>query len=135
MNFNPYGVWEVTTEGDCEGRSITHLGTFTGYFDVIALNLAKSCYYTLDFKRIDIGNNLVPTKNEVSVRIWEMGNNIKQYEQLLTDRDVYIKESKFFKSVIICTNNPISEEEAEALKARNLLIEKGFDVESIKKYI
>lgn len=23
---NPYGIWIVTTEGDCEGRSTRHLG-------------------------------------------------------------------------------------------------------------
>lgn len=25
-----YGFWHVTTEGDCEGRSITDLGVFAG---------------------------------------------------------------------------------------------------------
>ena len=33
---NPYGIWIVTTEGDCEGRSTRHLGVFQGYIDDIA---------------------------------------------------------------------------------------------------
>lgn len=31
-----YGFWHVTTEGDCEGRSITDLGVFEGNIDTIA---------------------------------------------------------------------------------------------------
>lgn len=33
---NPYGIWIVTTEGDCEGRSTRHLGVFQEYIDDIA---------------------------------------------------------------------------------------------------
>lgn len=44
-----YGFWHVTTEGDCEGRSITDLGVFEGNIDTIALALADRCYYSLRF--------------------------------------------------------------------------------------
>ena len=47
---NPYGLWEVTTEGDCEGRSRKGLGVFEGYLDDIAFYLANKAYYTLEFK-------------------------------------------------------------------------------------
>ena len=30
---NPYGIWEVTTEGDCEGRTTRRLGVYSGYID------------------------------------------------------------------------------------------------------
>lgn len=45
----PYGRWKVTTEGDVEGRTTTHLGTYTGFIDEIAQKLASKCYYSLQF--------------------------------------------------------------------------------------
>ena len=30
---NPFGIWHVTTEGDCEGRSTRDLGIHEGYID------------------------------------------------------------------------------------------------------
>ena len=33
-----FGTWEVTTEGDVEGRTTKNLGNFTGYIDEIALD-------------------------------------------------------------------------------------------------
>lgn len=49
-----YGFWHVTTEGDCEGRSITDLGVFEGNIDTIALALADRCYYySLYFTAVD----------------------------------------------------------------------------------
>ncbi len=47
---SPIGNWEVTTEGDCEGRSIKNLGIFYGHIVEIAFYLADRCYYTLQFK-------------------------------------------------------------------------------------
>lgn len=44
-----YGTWKVTTEGDCEGRSIRDLGTYTGYLDEMAFALADKCCYSLQF--------------------------------------------------------------------------------------
>lgn len=50
---NPYGLWEVTTEGDEEGKSPpNYLGTFVGYLDEIAFALSKQAMYTLIFKKI-----------------------------------------------------------------------------------
>lgn len=48
-----YGFWEVTTEGDCEGKSVSRLGIYEGYIDEIALALADRCYYSLCFRPID----------------------------------------------------------------------------------
>jgi hypothetical protein len=135
--MNPYGTWEVTTEGDCEGKSIRKLGTFTGYFDEIAFALAKKCYYSLDFKRVENTDQFdkTPTGNEVVVRIWDMGDNINAYEQLLKDREVFIKKGGSYKSVTLCKNNPISDEEMEAQRVRNMLLKQGVDVDKIKEFL
>lgn len=44
---NPFGIWHVTTEGDCEGRSPRDLGFHEGYIDEIALALADKCFYEI----------------------------------------------------------------------------------------
>lgn len=48
-----YGLWEVTTEGDEEGRTTRNLGTHEGHFDEIAFKLASQSYYSLRFRVID----------------------------------------------------------------------------------
>ena len=50
---NTYGLWQATTEGDCEGRTIRDLGVHMGHFDEIALKLADKVYYTLQLKWVD----------------------------------------------------------------------------------
>jgi hypothetical protein len=135
--MNPYGTWEVTTEGDCEGRSIRHLGTFTGYFDEIAFALAKKCYYALDFKRVENLDQFdkTPTKNKVVVRIWDFGKDIRYYERLLIDRGVFVKKSNIYESVTLHRTNPVSEEEMEAQRVRNMLLKQGVDVDKIKEFL
>lgn len=49
---SPVGVWRVTTEGDCEGRTTTRLGDHEGHIIDIARHLAKSAYYSLRFEKI-----------------------------------------------------------------------------------
>ena len=33
--YNSHGLFEVTTEGDQEGKTIRHLGSFVGFIDDI----------------------------------------------------------------------------------------------------
>lgn len=47
---NCFGLWHVTTEGDCEGRTTKDLGIFKGYIDEIAKTLSNQCYYSLKFE-------------------------------------------------------------------------------------
>jgi hypothetical protein len=42
--------WDVTTEGDCEGRTTKDLGKWFGDLDAIAHSLARKVYYGLRFK-------------------------------------------------------------------------------------
>jgi len=135
--MNPYGTWRVKTEGDCEGRSTANLGTFTGYFDEIAFALASKCYYTLDFERVEDTDKFdkTPTANKVSVRILDMRGNTKDYEQLLKDRDVFVKTGRAFNSIELHTENPMSKEEMEALRVRNMLLKQGIDIDKIKEFL
>lgn len=46
----PVGWWTVDTEGDCEGRTSTQLGSHYGHVAEIAFSLANRCYYSLSFR-------------------------------------------------------------------------------------
>lgn len=50
---SPVGWWDVTTEGDCEGRSITQLGIHYGHVAEIAFSLGGSGGYSLRFQKTD----------------------------------------------------------------------------------
>lgn len=52
--------WEVTTEGDEEGRTITRLGLHQGTLVEVAHKLASSAKYELHFKWIDPSEQHVP---------------------------------------------------------------------------
>ena len=44
-----YGLWKVTTEGDCEGRTTRTLGIYAGNISDIAFYLKDKCEYSLNF--------------------------------------------------------------------------------------
>ena len=99
-----FGNWEVTTEGDVEGKTTKQLGTYLGFVDVIALHLADKCHYSLRFKKIKEIGNYKPSRESVSVSFdtesgtWED----KKYEEIMTDvfkdRPVVIKKGDFYAS-------------------------------------
>jgi len=39
---SPIGWWKVTTEGDCEGRSVRQCGTFYGHIAEIAFGIEQT---------------------------------------------------------------------------------------------
>ena len=89
-NLSVYGVWKVTTEADCEGRTVAQLGTYEGFVDDIAFSLADKCYYVLDFELIDLKKPLPSMKKPmVPVRIknlWlESSQNPGQRQALYAD--------------------------------------------------
>jgi hypothetical protein len=49
MSLTQRGIWVVTTEGDCEGRSTRNLGIYNGVVEEIALHLADKVEYQLNF--------------------------------------------------------------------------------------
>ena len=49
-NYNSsYGLWKVTTEGDCEGKTTRNLGIYEGNISDIAFYLKDKCEYSLRF--------------------------------------------------------------------------------------
>ena len=108
---NPYGLWEVTTEGDCEGRSRKGLGVFEGYLDDIAFYLANKAYYTLEFKKISIPRisheDVSMEQSEVDVLLdsssgtWDMSSEkrVLEFKKLLSRRNVHVTKSQFYASV------------------------------------
>lgn len=101
--------WKVTTEGDCEGRSVRDLGMHFGYIDDIAFALADKCYYSLCFKEIEPFDFSVPTGNKVNVTLdidsktWDMKMPERKafMENLLGDRDTAVLDGEAYASVTL----------------------------------
>ena len=105
--LNPFGEWVVTTEGDVEGRTVSHLGTFMGYIDEIALSLADKCYYSLKFEAIKPVTSFKPTRKSTVIALdidsetWDMSSEKRMefFRKLLQDRPVVVQEAVYFASV------------------------------------
>lgn len=106
-----YGAWKVTTEGDVEGRTKKHLGTFEGHIDEIAKALADEAYYSLQFTRI--GDHIQvppPTKKKkvsctlnIDSRTWDMSREERALvmREVLKDRPVSVSEGNYYASFVI----------------------------------
>lgn len=72
-NYNtPRGWWRVTTEGDCEGKSIKDLGIYEGYIDDIAKNLSQSAFYALHFEALEpqiVSKRTASSRDSVEISI------------------------------------------------------------------
>lgn len=91
--FDEYGVWEVTTEGDCEGRTTRELGIYQGNISDIAVYLKDKVGYTLRFKRfrgIKVVGEMEEPEKTVSVEVEELGYKyeLKIYDGIL-EADLY----------------------------------------------
>ena len=100
--FKPNGVWNVTTEGDCEGRTTKQLGVHVGHITDIAYYLRGESYYSLHFEKQNLvpAVNQIPKTTEVHVTIKaEKGyyntNDVKKV--IGKDRDYLIKSTGFIK--------------------------------------
>lgn len=108
--FDPEGTWKVTTEGDCEGRSINHIGTYKGNILDIVKDLSARAYYKLTVSRV-VDSELSTQRSaykEVSFNInWEKGielHNKKDHLRALTQhlRDgETLEESNYHGSVLL----------------------------------
>lgn len=123
-----YGVWAVSTEGDEEGRTSEDLGIHEGYIDEIAFALADKAMYELHFKKGHYPPTLdmTPKKKEVAVNLAgafpELGlsdSDLRvQIAQELFNREgrnVKVKESSYYKGILLKTDAPTIEEERAAL--------------------
>lgn len=124
---NVYGLWKVTTQGDCEGRSIRDLGTYEGNIDEIAFALADECFYSLNFKAVDPHDHkldMTPKRKTVDIQLdvgsgtWDMmpKDRAIAVSGLMQNRPVTVSESNFYGCVKLSTNKKTKEEKkAEAL--------------------
>jgi hypothetical protein len=114
-----YGIWKVTTEGDCEGRSTRDLGIFKGFIDEIALHLADRCYYTLDFKPVKLQEEFSPKANEVHISLpFDLSNN---YSERFKDRPVTVEKGSFYKSILIRSKNALTQDEKDKIEREKIL--------------
>lgn len=118
-----YGFWRVTTEGDCEGRSVRHLGTYEGYIDEIAFALADKCCYCLNFEAIN-PLDMTPKSKTVDIQLnvgsgtWDMDTDTRVAEvgSLMENRPVSVIKSNYYGCVRLITNKKTTEDKrAEAL--------------------
>ena len=104
---NPYGTWRVTTEGDCEGRTIKQLGVHTGYVDEIAFALGSQGGYKLQFQRIDPASlklNMTPKQKEIHISFdidsctWDLNNaqRVNLMKEVFKNRDVRVEPSNYY---------------------------------------
>ena len=93
-----YNSWHVTTEGDCEGKSIKDLGVHVGFFDEIAFALADKAFYELHMSpakekpEIDITPKAasVMVSLPIETKTWDLkgADRRKYYEKFLAGRPV-----------------------------------------------
>ena len=122
-NLQPYGVWKVTTEGDCEGRSIKQLGIHEGYVDEIALCLADKNSYSLEFTRVAAPQKLElysPVCGETTITVHNESEiygalSLADLQTMFEGRPVTIKKSNYYKSVKLTSTNFIEVKRKEAL--------------------
>lgn len=104
-----YGFWHVTTEGDCEGRSITDLGVFEGNIDTIALALADRCYYyTLYFTAVDpTAYDKAPKKDEINISIYGASGmyDMTKEERLDAMRNIVMDDGAMYLIRVTTKNN------------------------------
>lgn len=123
---NTYGTWQVTTEGDVEGRSTKPLGFFTGHVDEIALYLADKCYYSLCFKHIEPVTDFTPTGKSVNVtfdidsKTWDLTPKERSEEitVLFKNRPVKISQGNAYASFTIS----LEDKEADEFKRQQALL-------------
>ena len=139
QEYSNYGTFEVTTEGDCEGRSVRYLGTFTGYIDEIAFALADKCYYSLRFSLVNPKDlDMTPKRDTVNVSLnidsgtWDMRSDeiVRYFNELLKDRDVEILPGTSYASCVITTHKEtIEEKRAKVLNKLTLEERKLLELE------
>lgn len=115
--YGGYGIWEVSTEQDVDGRK-RNLGIFEGYLVNIAFYLADMSFYKLTFKKLNIptigtSESLMSDRNEVHISLdidsktWDLNDTtlISQFDNYLIENEdkgeveYSVDRSNFFASV------------------------------------
>lgn len=107
---HPYGMWEVTTEADCEGKTIKNLGVHEGFIDDIAFALADKQGYSLQFKAVKPKVlDMTPKRKKVNVSLdissdtWDMNDSelVWFWEEIMKTRDVKVQKGIGFNVVTL----------------------------------
>ena len=114
-------IYQVTTEGDCEGRTTSNLGIWEGDIVDIALGLADRCAYSLTFKEIKIQTAKQPTRAEVDVTIW--ASDIERKDMTITNlrNDTRVKKLSADGHMWRVKISMASEDEIEEMRLRALM--------------
>ena len=109
-----YGLWKVTTEGDCEGKTTRNLGIYEGNISDIAFYLKNKCEYSLRFspaKATKIDSDDVTHYGCVNVSLdidsgtWDMSpkDRVNYFEVLLYTENrehiITVEPGPYFASV------------------------------------
>lgn len=122
--YTNYGTFKVTTEGDCEGKSVRDLGVHTGYIDEIAFALADRCFYTLRFALVEPTTlDLTPKKDTVKISLdidsgaWDfnVADAMEYFKDFFANRDVEVIGTHGYGSCTISTHKETIEEKKEKI--------------------
>lgn len=107
---HPFGIWHVTTEGDCEGRSTKDLGVHEGFLDDIAFALSAAAYYGLKFDPVEPKKwKTIPARTEAIVSLnigsgtWDLPSaaRVRYFTEMMAGRDVQVVEASYYASVTL----------------------------------
>lgn len=80
---SPVGVWLITTEGDCEGRTTRQLAVESGHILDLARKWGRQAYYGLWFKRqATLPKNIQPAKEvhiqlDIDSKTWDLNGQTR----------------------------------------------------------
>ena len=120
---NRFGLWKVTTEGDCEGKTIRNLGIWRGDIDDIALFLANKVEYSLTFSPAYIYIPKAPTDTSVNVTLdinsntWELNadERAKIVSPIFKGKPVIISPSNYYGAFKITSTKETLEEKRKRI--------------------
>ena len=119
---NAYGFWEVTTEGDIEGKTTKLLGQYEGYVDEIALALAdRRGSWSLNFRLLEpTPRPFEPKRSEIVINFHpESGiKTHEQFQEFFAGRPVKLVRARHFQSVVIQTSEVIKADLIKQAKAK-----------------
>ena len=109
---NSYGLWKITTEDDCEGRTVRAIVIEKGYIDELAKKYSGESYYSLTFHKAtkkEPVKEIKPTQKGVHITLdidsdtWEMTKKerVAAIKELLKDTKVEVSESNYYASVYL----------------------------------
>jgi hypothetical protein len=105
-------LYRVTTEGDCEGRTIKDLGIHSGNPAIIALNLADKAFYGLSFKEVVLTHHESVNTNTFSVHLSGFGT-VPEFRPFDIPEGYMIEKSNFYDSLMIKQKKSVEDRRVE----------------------